>query len=153
VGDGRNLGIAPICFPILAFDLVEVCDSAHKFFVMKGWVLQVQQNFAKIPSLGTCWHNFLRRVWRELVANCFSGTDRMDNFLKDHNDSAYKFRKKTGASDAAAATACNPRTNSVCFGARGIHLVAKKARTGIWPAISNCQICAAVPSSASRVIP
>ena len=43
----------------------------------------------------------------------------------------HKFRRKTGAMDASAAPACRASTYNVCRGARGSHLIAKNANTGI----------------------
>src|SRR5437899_4308581 len=65
----------------------------------------------------------------------------------------YSWSKKTGAAAANMAMACRARTSIACLGARGSHVIAKKAMTGTWPAIRSCQRCAAVPSSASRAVP
>ncbi|HZL35240.1 MAG TPA: PQQ-dependent sugar dehydrogenase [Tepidisphaeraceae bacterium] len=65
----------------------------------------------------------------------------------------HRFRKKTGAIDASAAAVCSASIRSVCLGARGSHLMAKKAMSGICPAMSNCQIWATAPSSGSWTTP
>jgi hypothetical protein len=54
---------------------------------------------------------------------------------------------------ATPAAACRASTARACRGRRGSHLIAKNAMTGICPAMSSCQRCAAVPSSASRATP
>src|SRR5450631_81510 len=65
----------------------------------------------------------------------------------------HKLRKKTGAIAASAAPACSASTYRVCLGARGSHLIAKNASTGICPAMSSCQIWAVAPSSVSWTSP
>src|ERR1017187_247553 len=66
---------------------------------------------------------------------------------------AYKLKKNTGAIDARTAPACRASTPSVGLGAFGNHLIAKKASTGICPAMSSCHRWAVAPSSASRATP
>jgi hypothetical protein len=65
----------------------------------------------------------------------------------------YHLRRNTGTAAASPAPTCNASTKSACLGARGSHATAKNATTGICPAITSCQRCAAAPSSAWRATP
>jgi hypothetical protein len=70
-----------------------------------------------------------------------------------HDFINYNLKRKTGAQAASTAIICTPSIISACFGALGSHLMAKKATNGTCPAMSICQIWAAVPSSASWTTP